>query len=87
MASPDGQQDSVTIHQDAKMFLASLLPNESINYKIQSRRYVWLQLIKGEITLGNESLSAGDGAAISDQTSLEIIAKQQPAEFLLMDLR
>jgi len=87
LISPDGQQGSLVIHQDVKMFLAALTANENLTYKMKPNRYLWIQMIKGEVVLDAEktSLLPGDGAAVSDQDSLKITA-MQPSEFVLFDL-
>ncbi|WP_058868360.1 pirin family protein [Chloracidobacterium thermophilum] len=85
IASRDSSEDSVTIHQDAKLFAALLAPQENVAYELSAKRYAWLQSISGSVTLNGTLLRAGDGAAIEDETRLTIQA-QEPSEFLLFDL-
>ncbi|MGZ8996962.1 MAG: pirin family protein, partial [Rhodospirillales bacterium] len=49
-------------------------------------RIAWLQVVRGEVALNGRSLSAGDGAAIGDETELAIEGLAQPSEVLLFDM-
>ncbi len=59
--------------------------DKSIHYNIAKDRYVWLQMIVGQLQCNQQNLTAGDGAAISEETLLNLQA-QQESEFLLFDL-
>jgi redox-sensitive bicupin YhaK (pirin superfamily) len=85
LASPDGREGSIAIRQNAEVLHGSLRSAQAITLPvITGRPFTWLQLIKGELTLGDESLAAGDAAAI-DHTALAFTAKSD-AEFLLFRL-
>ncbi len=73
IVSPEGSDGSVRIHQDAKIY-ASLLDD------------AWLQVAAGSVTLNDVVLKQGDGAAVSQESNLNITA-QEPAEVLLFDLK
>ncbi len=84
--SPDGRDESIAIHQDAFMYVGKPKKNEVVEYELSSKRFAWIQIIKGTLNLnGNIDLKAGDGAAISNETVLKLLAMDQ-AEFLLFDL-
>ena len=85
VASPDGRNGSLTIHQDAEVFLSSLDGDQQVVHALRSGRYAWLQILRGTVQLNNASLSHGDGAAIWDETSLTVRAAG-PAEIMLFDL-
>lgn len=85
VASPDGRDESVLIHQDALLYASILESGEKLQHSLQPGRFGWLQVARGELELNGTALQAGDGAAIGDETSLEIAASA-PAEFLLFDL-
>ena len=85
IASPDGREDSVTIHQDVNLYATVLASGDKISYDIKPNRHVWLQITQGEINLNGELLTAGDAAAISAEKQLEILAIQS-GEMLLFDL-
>ena len=74
-----------TVHQDLRLSRAKLAENQALDYRFASGRYGWLQVAGGDIALGKQSLAAGDGAALSDETELRIVGRK-PAEILLFDL-
>ena len=85
VASPDGAHDSLTIHQDARLYLASLLSGQAVSHLIEPGRAAWLQVLRGSVNLLSNDLSAGDGVAITDQESVSVLAGV-PSEVLLFDL-
>jgi redox-sensitive bicupin YhaK (pirin superfamily) len=84
VASRDGKDGSLTIHQDARLFLSSLRSGETAVHSLSPGRHAWLQVLKGKATLNGHPLSAGDGAAVSDEAKLEITGDD--SEILLFDL-
>lgn len=85
VASPDGAQGSLTIHQDAKIYLSLLETGESVLYNLPARRHAWLQVLRGAVSVNGITLETSDGLAVSDEPSLTIIG-EQPAEVMLFDL-
>jgi redox-sensitive bicupin YhaK (pirin superfamily) len=85
VASRDGRDGSLSIHQDANVFLATLDAGNEVTHKLATGRHSWIQVLRGNIKLENVPLSAGDGAAVSDQSQVTINATQ-PAEVMLFDL-
>ena len=85
IASPDGENGSVTIHQDAKLYVSLLAPGQKVTHELATNRYAWLQVAKGSVELNGKLLQQGDGAAISEEQKLTIEGKQD-AEVLLFDL-
>ncbi|MGH7290275.1 MAG: pirin family protein, partial [Myxococcota bacterium] len=85
VASLDGRDGSVAIQQDAQMFAALLEPRQSVTHQLAPGRHAWVQLVKGAATVNSLALSAGDGAAVSDEAAL-IITATKPSELLLFDL-
>ncbi len=87
VASRDGDEGSVRIHQDAKLYASILEPGKTLTYEPATGRHAWLQAIDGVITVNGKTLKAGDGAAVSDESKLEILSTgEYEAEFLLFDL-
>ena len=84
--SPDGRDQSATIHQDAYVYRIKLAAGESIRHELVEGRAAWLQLITGEIKLEQANLKAGDAAYTEDAGTLDITA-QAAAEALLFDLK
>jgi hypothetical protein len=85
IASPDGRDGAVTIHQDASLYVSLLAPGQQVEHKLRGGRYAWLQVAKGSVELNGQPLSQGDGAGISDEQKLLIRGKED-AEILLFDL-
>jgi len=85
VASPDGADGSMTIHQDARLYLASLLPGQEVSHKIEPGRAAWLQVPRGRVTSFENDLSAGDGLAISDENNVAVRAATD-SEVLLFNL-
>ncbi|MFG0335465.1 MAG: pirin family protein [Maioricimonas sp. JB049] len=85
VASPDAADGSLRIHQDARIFLANLKGNRAVRHELSSDRHAWLQVLRGNVRLNDTSLGTGDGAAVSDETTLTIAADDH-AEVMLFDL-
>jgi redox-sensitive bicupin YhaK (pirin superfamily) len=85
VASPSGEQGSLTIRQDARLYLGTLPGGGLVAHTLKPGRHAWLQALRGQVVLNDQHLSAGDGAAVSDESKLEIRA-QDEAEVMLFDL-
>lgn len=85
LASRDGHQDSLTIHQDVEIYGGQLQSGKAMEYDCNPERHIWLQLVKGAIALNGTSLKAGDGAAVSNEKTLALKALDD-TEFLLFNL-
>jgi len=86
IASPDGNQGSVTIHQDARLYASILQSGKSVHHGLSSRRHAWIQIARGEVIVNGTRMRAGDGAAFDDDAAIEITGKHAQSEFLLFDL-
>jgi quercetin 2,3-dioxygenase len=85
IASRDGSKGSVTIHQDVRVYDTLLAEGDEVSHQLNEDRHAWIQVIKGAVTIGGTPMRASDGAAISEETSLNIRASED-AEVLLFDL-
>lgn len=85
VASRDGRGGSVTVHQDADLYVSHLRAGDTVMHSLRPGRHGWLQVVDGAVTLGGQAMMAGDGAAISDVSRIEIGA-DTGAEVLLFDL-
>lgn len=85
VASPDGAEGSLTIHQDAKVYLSLLNPGKSVNHELLPGRHAWLQVLRGSVRVHGTLLETSDGLAVSDEPSLTVIG-ERPAEVMLFDL-
>ena len=86
VASRAGTDGSVTIHQDVSLYSSILAKDESVEHELAENRHAWIQIIKGNLELGGETLNQGDGAAVSDESLLQIKSLTDETEFLLFDL-
>lgn len=85
VASRDGRNDAIPINQDADVLLGKLQQPGTLRHVLRDNRHAWLQLFAGALIVNGETLEAGDAAAISDQSALELESRDA-AEFLLFDL-
>ena len=85
IASRDGRDGSVTIHHDASVYAAVLAPGERVALALADGRHAWVQVARGAVTLNGEALGAGDGAALSREPALTLVAVER-AEVLVFDL-
>lgn len=85
VASRDASEGSLLIHQDARIFLSSLDEGHAIRHRIEPGRHAWLQVLRGALTLNGQPLGTSDGAAVSDEDSLQVVATES-AELMLFDL-
>jgi redox-sensitive bicupin YhaK (pirin superfamily) len=86
LASKDGREGSVVIHQSADLFSTILGPNISVSHTFAPKRNGWLQVAKGSVLLNDQTLSTGDGAAITEETTITLTCGAEKAEVLLFDL-
>ena len=86
VASRGGDDGSVRINQDVKLYSSILANGETVSHTLAENRHAWLQIVKGSVELNGETLRQSDGAAISDERLLEIKSLADDTEFLLFDL-
>ena len=85
IASPDGRDGSVQIHQDAELLAARLKPGQTAAHALRPDRHAWVQVARGQVALNGQPLAAGDGAAVDQESEIRLEAPQA-AEVLLFDL-
>jgi redox-sensitive bicupin YhaK (pirin superfamily) len=85
VASQDGQNGALRINQDARIYLSDVTDDAILQHQLPHRRHGWLQVLRGSLTLNGQTLHTGDGAAVSEETSL-IIQTTTDAELMLFDL-
>jgi quercetin 2,3-dioxygenase len=89
IAGPDKKTSdpAAFIHQDARMYASVLGTGETLEVPIVKGRHAWVHCAEGNITLNGQALKEGDGAALSEETALQI-AGAGPAggELLVFDL-
>ena len=85
LCSRDGRDGSVVIHQDVTLHSALLESGESVEHAIANGRRAWVQVARGQVRVNGETLSAGDGGALTAEPSVGITSIDS-AEVLLFDL-
>jgi redox-sensitive bicupin YhaK (pirin superfamily) len=85
IASADGRDGSVTIHQDVNLYAALLEAGEEIVHVIPHNRHAWLQVAQGQVVVNRQKMSHGDGLAASREERVTVAA-DEAAEVLLFDL-
>lgn len=83
--SPDGRDDSATIHQDADIYRIRLKAGQTVTHKLRPGRGTWLHVAEGALTLNDVPLATGDGASTEEPGTLTLTASQQ-TEAILFDL-
>jgi hypothetical protein len=85
VVSADGAEGSIVIHQDARMYDGMLEAGEGTVHSLAPLRRAYLQIARGNVQANGVSLGAGDGAAIENETRLDLKA-QSDSEVVLFDL-
>jgi redox-sensitive bicupin YhaK (pirin superfamily) len=85
VASGDGRDDSMHIHQDVDLYTARAAIGAELVHELAPPRYGWLQVLRGRVSFGEDELAAGDGLAADAGTPLAVVAEED-SEVLLFDL-
>jgi redox-sensitive bicupin YhaK (pirin superfamily) len=86
VGSRDGRDGSVTIHRDVDLYATLLSEGERVTHAVEPGRTAWVQVATGTAKLNGEQLHPGDGVAVEEAGSLELVGTSQDAEVLLFDL-
>jgi len=85
IASRDGRQGSVTIHQDADVYASVPEAGGRVAFTPEAGRHVWIQVARGDLAVNGQRLKEGDGLAVAGEGTLDIVSGAG-GEFLLFDL-
>ncbi len=85
IASQTGREGSVTINQDADVYASKLDAGQNVTHTTAGDRKVWVQVARGSVRVNDVDLQQGDGAGLTDETSVNIEGRE-PAEILLFDM-
>ena len=85
LASPDGHDGSLQLHQDASVYVAKIPAEHSLPFDGNTSQQYWLQVVRGEVTVGKYKLSQGDGLAIKEEAGF-CISASEGSEVLLLEL-
>ena len=86
LAGPKHVQGSAAMNQDARIYASFLRGGERLEHTLGTGRHAWVQVAQGTLTVNGVELETGDGAALSDESRLDLAGKGAGAEFLLFDL-
>jgi redox-sensitive bicupin YhaK (pirin superfamily) len=85
VASRDGREGSVTVHQDVALYGTLLEDGERVVHEVRPGRHAWIHVARGAADVGGERLAAGDAASTSDAGPVEVVGRGS-AEVLVFDL-
>ncbi len=85
IASPDGREGSVTIHQDATVYAAMLDGKDAVTHRLAPGRRAYVHVARGAVKVNGTALKGGDGARIENESSIGLKDARE-AEVLLFDL-
>ncbi len=85
VASRDGREDSVAVHQDMNLYAVHLGRGQQVKHSLASGRCAYVQVARGSLELNGRQLLAGDGAGVSKEMELRLEAGND-AEVLVFDL-
>jgi quercetin 2,3-dioxygenase len=86
IASRDGRDGSVTVHQDVSLYTGILLAGATVAVPVAAGRRAWVQVVRGEASVNGEKLVAGDGAAVEGEPKLDLVGGHEASEVLVFDL-
>jgi redox-sensitive bicupin YhaK (pirin superfamily) len=85
VASRCGDDGSLTIHQDARIYIGKIDVRQSVQQSFAPGRHGWLQVLRGAVELNGVAMDTSDGATISEEKAIAITATEA-AEVMLFDL-
>jgi redox-sensitive bicupin YhaK (pirin superfamily) len=85
IASPDGRDGSVTLHQDARLYAALVTGEEKVEHDIAAGRRGYVHVARGRVDLDGNALDAGDAAKLEGPVHITL-TRGEDAEVLLFDL-
>jgi len=85
VASPNGREGSVTIHQDAHVYASMLDGKDTVTHRLAPGRRAYIHVARGAVKVNGNALKDGDGARVENESSIELKDARE-AEVLLFDL-
>jgi len=85
IASPDGRDGSVLIHQDAALYAALLDGSDQATHPLAQGRIAYVHVVRGEVAVNGVALTGGDAAKLSEEQAVTL-NQGRNAEILLFDL-
>ncbi|MGK4921736.1 pirin family protein [Bordetella hinzii] len=85
VASPDGAEGSLRIHQDVRLYAGLFDGAETADLSLAAGRRAWVHVARGSVTVNGQALKAGDGLALEGETAVTL-RDGGAAEVLVFDL-
>jgi redox-sensitive bicupin YhaK (pirin superfamily) len=85
IASPDGRDGSVSIHQDASLYVGRFDLRQHVSLELKPGRRSYVHVVRGEVRVNGIELGAGDALKIDDAAAVHI-DEGRAAEVLVFDL-
>jgi quercetin 2,3-dioxygenase len=85
IAAPDPRDNEVRLVQDAEIWAARLSADEEVTHSLDGGRRAWIQVARGDVSIGPHRLSAGDAIGVTDESTMAMRA-HAPSEILLFDM-
>jgi hypothetical protein len=85
IASPDGAQGSVHIHQDVQVYAGLFDGPEQSELRVAPGRLIYVHVARGHVVANVETLEAGDALKLTDEPDLRL-SGGEAAEVIVFDL-
>jgi redox-sensitive bicupin YhaK (pirin superfamily) len=86
LASGDGRDGSLPIHQDTSVYATVVEPGHSLKLDLKPGRAAWVHVARGELQVNGQPLKTGDGAALTEEQAVELVATKAQGEAIIFDL-
>jgi quercetin 2,3-dioxygenase len=83
--SEEGRDGSISINQDADIYISRLIQGDEYEFKLRPNRGVWLQVVQGQLSINGSLMATGDAVSFENDEHLKIAAAGK-CEFILFDL-
>ena len=86
VASPEGGDGTLKIHQDARVLIGQVPQSRQLDYELQPGRKAWVHVIRGAASVNGQSLATGDAAALTGEKAVAIRGDEANTEVLVFDV-
>jgi quercetin 2,3-dioxygenase len=86
VGSCDGRDGSISIHQDVNLYATALQKGDEVSHTFVNGRVAWLHVVRGAVQLNDQTLTNGDGAAITQEAIIKLRGAADNTEALLFDM-
>lgn len=86
VASADGRNGSLTVHQDMAIYSSILSQDHAVHYSLGDDRLGWVQVARGSLSINGHRVQTGDGVSIEGVSDLTMVSSSDDTEILLFDM-